>query len=68
MNALCNCSHDVTLLLLGNEYFTSFIEITEFIKNMIFTHYVNQESTALIASGNLRQSMSLKKLSGSVII
>ena len=68
MNALCNCSHDVTLLLVGNEYFCSFIELQEMIKNLIVTHYMNQEQNALLADGRTRYSMSLKRLSGSILV
>ena len=41
MNALCNCSHDVTLLLINNDDFCTFISIEEVIKNLLLAHYMN---------------------------
>lgn len=40
MNALCNCSHDVTLLLMNNVGFCSFIELKESTKALIVKSYL----------------------------
>ena len=46
MNALCNFSHEVTLLLVSNDDFCSFIEIQESTRKMILAHYMNQQESS----------------------
>ena len=44
MNALCNCSHEVTVLLVGNDEFCTFIELQMPIKGLLVQHYLKQSA------------------------
>ncbi len=41
MNALCNLSYECTLLLLSNVEFCDFIQLSDILKSMIITLYMN---------------------------
>lgn len=62
MNALCNCSHEVTVLLVGNDDFCAFIELQMPIKGLLVQHYLNQSAEPVH-----RHSLQLKRMSGSLL-